>query len=330
MDCSRPYLKPCFCALLLAAAWPAAAQQESIVFTKPADLSTEKANDFMGGDHKGPGGLGAPSPFFNSKPKADYDILPGAQKPRLPSPQEIKQWQKNQDEKKNWTLMTPDQILGIPTKEQILGLPDPYHEENFTVEEKYISRQERQRNFSATNAMSGPGDFLKPDESPFQSPNVRQQKLQQEQRNGMLTASRFGPPSSPVLDASRDSDSIWHSAFNVVPQTPKPDPLQVAAMERFRAMMEPPPVEKPAAPASFGTPAPVVDRNMQAMPAFNPAGHSFAPLQNNIGRPTGLNPLPTITGQRPLDNAPKPKPLVEPPPWLKIDPKTGKPPQRKF
>ncbi|MDR3460363.1 MAG: hypothetical protein P4N60_23285 [Verrucomicrobiae bacterium] len=340
MDYSRSHLKLWLCALLLAVAWPVVAQ-ESIVFTKPADLPTDKANDFMGGgDHKAPGGYNAPSLFLNSKPRADFDILPGAPKPRTPSPEEIKLWQKFTDEKKNWTLMTPEQILGIPTAEQIMGLPDPNHEENLTVEEKYLRRQERERNFSATNAMHRPDDFLKPDNNPFLSKNDAKnadqfQQFQQDQRNGggMLSASRLGAGGSsmlPATDSGRNPDSIWHSAFTVVPEIPKPDPQQVAAMERFKAMMEPPVMEKPVAASGFATPAPVIDHNMQAMPAYNPAGRTFTPLENNIGRPTGLNPLPTVTGQRPLDTLPKPKPLVKPPPWLSDDPQTGKPLQRKF
>ena len=338
MDCCRPHLKRWLCALLLAAAWPVVAQ-ESIVFTKPADLPTDKANDFMGADHKTSGAFNTPAPLLNGKPKADYDILPGAQPPHRFSPEEIKQFQKSMDEQKNWTLMTPYEILKIPTPEQIMGLPDPNHEEGLTVEERYIQRQDRERNFSATNAMRGPDDSLKPGDNPFESQSQTDARKQydQDRRAGMPSASHFGPASSamlPVTDASRNPDSIWHSAFNVVPELPKPDPEQVAAMERFRAMMEPPAVEKPAAPSGlsgFGVPpTPVVDHNMQAMPDYNPAGRSFTALENNAGRPMGINPLPTVTGQRPLDTLPKPKPLVKPPPWLSDDPKVNKPQLQKF
>lgn len=327
-------MKPWFCALLLAAAWPVAAQQSPVVFSKPGDLPTDKANDFMGTDHKGAGGSAAPSPIVSSKPRADFDVLPGAQPPRIPSPAEVKQWQKSEDERKNWTLMTPYEILKIPTPQQILGLPDPNHEENLSTEEKYIRRQERERNASATNAMNRPDGFLKSDDNPFQSRKNDQQ--QPDQRNGMLSASRLGPGSAPLqpVDAARNPDSIWHSAFNVIPQAPKPDPEQVAAMERFRAMMEPPAVEKPAPVSGIATPAaPVIghnDHNMQAMPSYNPAGSTFTPVQNTAGRPMGINPLPTVTGQRPLDNAPKPKPLVKPPPWMTDSPQPGQPLHSKF
>ncbi|HEV2693649.1 MAG TPA: hypothetical protein VG347_12220 [Verrucomicrobiae bacterium] len=330
----RPEFKPWFCALLIAAAWPVVAQQ-SVVFTKPTDLPTDKANDFMGDAHKTSGTFNAPSPFFSSgKPQADYDILPGVRPPHTPSPAEIKQWQKSSDERQNWTLMTPEQILNLPTPEKILGLPDPNHEENLSIEEKYIRRQERQRSFSATNALRHSEDFLKQDDNPFQTKNIAQQQLQDDRRAGTLSTSRYGlgpaVTAPPITDAGRDPDSIWHSAFNVMPAVPKPDPIQVAAMERFRAMMEPPVVAKPAVVSSFSTPAPVVDHNMQAMPAYNPAGHSFSSLENNSGRPIGINPLPTITGERPSDNLPQPKPLVKLPPWMTDGPQAGTPPRSKF
>ena len=336
MDCYRPHLKPWFCALLLTAAWPVVAQQ-SVMFSKPGNLPTDKANDFMGTDHKGSGPANGPVPAVGSKARADFDILPGAQPPRMPSPEEIKQWKKAEDERKNWTLLTPYQILNIPTPEQILGLPDPNHEENLSTEEKYLRRQERERNMSATNALRQPDGFLRADDNPFRSKNdarESQQQMQQDRQNGVLTAARLGSGSAPLApltrDAGRNPDSIWHSAFNVVPELPKPDPEQVASMERFKAMMERPVVEKPAAVSGMPTPAPAVDHNMEAMPDYNPAGRSFTPVQNNIGRPTGLNPLPTITGQRPLDAAPKPKPIVKAPPWLSGETQPGQPLRPKF
>ncbi|HSY17047.1 MAG TPA: hypothetical protein VK815_01875, partial [Candidatus Acidoferrales bacterium] len=303
-------MKPWFCALLLAVAWPAAAQQ-SVIFSKPGDLPTDKANDFMNSEHKGAGAVNGPSPMVSAKPRADFDILPGAQPLRMPSPAEILQWQKAMDEKKNWTLLTPYQILNIPTKEQIMGLPDPNHEENLSTEEKYIRRQERERNASATNAMRRPDGFSSADDNPFESKNDRQQR--QNRPDETQSTVRLGPGSSPlapIMDGGRNPDSIWHSAFRVIPEAPKPDPEQVAAMERFKAMMEPPAAVKPASLSGFSTPAtPVVDHNLQPMPDYNPAGRTFVPVQNNAVRPTGLNPLPTVTGQRPLDAAPKPKPL---------------------
>jgi hypothetical protein len=127
MDCIYHNLKRWLCAVLLAAAWPVAAQ-EPMVFSKPVDLPTEKANDFMGDQHRAPGALNSPGSLFGSQPQADFDILPGTQPPRQISAEEVKQWQKLLDDKKNWTLLTPEEFMGIPTAEQIMGLPDPNHE----------------------------------------------------------------------------------------------------------------------------------------------------------------------------------------------------------
>ena len=134
----------------------------------------------------------------------------------------------------------------------------------------------------------------------------------------------------------RRAESPWADAFNQPPLAPKPDKEQQAQMERFRAMMEPPPPEKPV--VSAGMPplqAHRPDPNMQASPAFNPSGNSFTAVRDSASRPYGITPLPPVTGVRP-SSAPKPKPLVEPPPWVKDETKSksSKPPetfvQRKF
>jgi len=77
---------------------------------------------------------------------------------------------------------------------------------------------------------------------------------------------------------------------------------------------------------------PTPDPYMQAMPAsYNPAGHTFTPVQDTASRPTGINPLPTVTGQTPYNQtAPQPKPLVKLPPWMSTEPQPGQMPQRKF
>jgi hypothetical protein len=320
--------------VVLLAAWPAVAQ-ESMVFTKPADLPTDKANDFLGDQHHDLGLYGSSAPLFGGKPKADFDILPGAQKPTPLSPAEIRQWQKFLDDKKNWTLMTPEEILGIPTPEQIMGLPDPNHEENMSATERYIHRQERQQNLSATNAMTQTDYFKKDDGSPFQWQNSDTENDPQRSRTERLAGAYQSPDGaqSPLsgTDPNRDADSTWHSAFTFAPPPPKPDPQQVASMENFRALLEPVAPEKPAAPSGFSpAPAPAPDPYLQPMPAFNPAGRSFIPVSDTAGRPMGINPLPTITGQTPMQSAPKPKPLVKLPPWLSTEPDLTRPPQGKF
>jgi len=339
MDCPRHLNRWC-CALLLAGAavWPAVAD-DSVIFSKPADLPTDKANSFMGDQHKTPGSSGSSSSILSSKPRADFDILPGAQRTKPLSPEEIKRWEKNTDNQKNWTLLTPQEILGIPSPEKIMGLPDPNNRDgSLSATERYMNRQEAQRNMSATNALRQGDSLWGSDNNPFQS-----QKSKTDGRNGFAPGNlsdrtvRGSSPSQSGADQSQNTASLWHSAFAVAAPAPKADPEQVAAMERFRALMEPPPVEKPVSLPGYPAmpapaPAPKIDPYMQPMPAsYNAAGRSFTPVENTAGRPTGITPLPTITGQTPYNQtAPKPKPLVKPPPWMSKEPQPGEMPQRQF
>jgi hypothetical protein len=79
-------------------------------------------------------------------------------------------------------------------------------------------------------------------------------------------------------------------------------------------------------------PAPAPDSNLQPLPLFNPLGKSFTPVLNNSTRPTGIKPLPTITGPYTTPTTVKPAGKAELPPWLSDDtatPKFGMP-RRKF
>ena len=291
--------------------------QDSIIFSKPAN-PVDTANAFVSpAEHKLSDSSRAPTPLFGSKPNGNYDVLPGAQKPRPLSPEQARQAQKYYDEQRNWTLMTPAEILGVPTVEKILGIPSP--DQNLSVEERYLKQRSQQRSASATNALAHWNHAGNQEDSPFAPPHGDQKRNaagelivpnSQKKAGGFLTGQ-----ADTVLTAEeeRRANSPWISAF-AVPSLPKPDLAQQAKMERFRAMMEPPapeklPVSAPAVPAP--------NPNFQPLPKYNPAGNSYRPVQDGIGRPIGLMPLPTVTGVRPTAvNPPKAKPLTEPPPWV--------------
>src|SRR5258708_3808044 len=120
----RPVLMLAATALALAA--PA---QETIIFTKPADLSANKANAFLPANQHQVGDYNAPRQLFN-----DYT-------PDLPMPKPLRLNNNNVsvkealDRRKNWTLLTPEQILGIQTAEEILGVPDKTGADKLSLEE---------------------------------------------------------------------------------------------------------------------------------------------------------------------------------------------------
>jgi hypothetical protein len=131
--------------------------------------------------------------------------------------------------------------------------------------------------------------------------------------------------------ANQTAGSVWVSPFDSPAPLPKPTPEQLAGMDRFRALFDPPPPEKtPASEGVFGQPAPVPmpDPNLQVLPLANRSGHSFAALQNDIAKPTGLMPLPSVTG--PVTPPKKASPLAQPPPWLQNPLDSSSLPQRQY
>ena len=331
---------PVFVAVLLAARLACA--DDSIIFSKPADLPTERANSFMEQvPHKMQDSYTAPSSMFGSG-QVEFDRLPGAQMQPQLTGEQLKQWQKMLDQKKNWTLMTPEEILGLPTPQKIFGLPDPNDDQRLSVEERYIRRQEQQHNTSATNALRQAGGLADADENPFQRRTAGQPGFGQEVRLGQNARNNyFGQPASAMTgqgadNAAKNGGGFWKSAFN--PQAPQSvdrgELEQQASITQIRALMESPQPEKPVAmSAEISRPvAPVRDPNMQVLPTFNQNGNSFRPVADFAGRPSGIMPLPGITAARPpVSISEKRKPLVEVPPWLDDERKAPTtPPVRKF
>jgi hypothetical protein len=332
---------PRFCARLaagVALAALSAAAQPNIQFSKPVDQETaKKDNSFMRSDselRRAAGGFNAPSPLFNLGPVQAFDRLPGAAAPRAASPEDSRKWQKILEGKKNWTLMTPEEILGVQTPEQILGIPDPKNDDKLTPEERFLQRQERLSSAAATNSYRRPDAYLRDDRSnPFRQPGAGDPFARPGANLDSTSPKYFGQP----LNASSDSPfgakdkqaSEWSNPFNL-PPSPKATPEQLAGMERFRALMEPAAVlEKPASAARPAMVAAAPDPYLEALPNLNPAGHTFTSPQRNIGKPSGIKPLPGITGPYPAPAA-RTAAQSQLPPWLSDSATPFSVPQRKF
>ena len=81
-------------------------------------------------------------------------LLPAPLPPAI-SPGQARQMQQLLDEQKNWALLTPEQILGPPTREKILGIADRDafgQPKNETGMMQYLERQEQLR--ARTNDVS--------------------------------------------------------------------------------------------------------------------------------------------------------------------------------
>ena len=326
---------------LLALGLPASAQQ-SIQFSKPVNQDPAvPANAFLQGNRSAPTTFNAPSSLFNNPgATADFDVLPGGPQPVILGARS-EQWQRALEDRKNWTLMTPEKILGIPTPESILNIADPNDDPKLSAEERFLQRQDRQARMAATNNAIRSPDFLFErdnglDDSPFRDQNDSRRTSGSSHGSDPAISGPLGsfkPFSGRDPQAAAEANqasSIWTSPFGTPLTTPKQTPEQLAGMERFRSLFDAP-AQSPDKPtraiySSGAVTAP--DPNMQALPAFNPAGRSFTPLASDIARPTGLTPLNGLTGPRPAP--PKKTPLVQPPPWISESPQSSAFPQRQF
>jgi hypothetical protein len=237
------------------------------------------------------------------------------------SPSALDAWNK----RKNWTLLTPEQIMGKQTPEEIMGLANPNGQGKLSLEEQFLLRESQARTASATNAMPA----LNRNPALFAADQDRQNPLTRQQGNfsstdradeqngakaGFLTR-LLGP--GPSVGEPKPN-SAWASVF-AQPTQPKPSPGQLDSMERFRALMVPTsPPDRPGASAGY-SPAPYHDPYLQPQPTYNPAGRSASALQDNFSRPTGIKPLPSATTQ-PVQSTVRPAWQANLPPWLSDKP----------
>lgn len=304
--------------LLAAGIFPVMAQQ-TIVLSKPADASADKANSFMenrsgrlNNDHN------APKSLFNT------DISPTLPMPRPVNYQyQDPSVQEALNKRKNWTLLTPEEILGIQTPEQILGVTADKNKPKLTLEEKFLQRQNLGGPTNTRPASLFARENAEKD-NPFSRNRddrdsvLRANEKQLGERLNLDAAGNFerlkkAAAQDAYLANGRKEDSPWASAF-ANPAMPKRSPDQLASMERFRAMLEPTAPAQPA-PSTIRASA-TVDPYLQPQPKINPNGRSVEALENNSSRPTGITPLPTVTG--PVSTTPKKRPdwQAQLPPWL--------------
>ncbi len=309
----------------LAGAALTALAQETLIDSKLTEEPVDRANSFLGDSKRqiNAGDYNAPRQLFNN---------PG---PSLPPPQPLiinrdPAVEDALNKRKNWMLLTPEQILGIKTPEEILGIKNPDDAKNLSLEEKYLLRQSRAAASAATNGRAG-SLLGKNEANPFANSTEDQDYFsrggfaQPDDKTRSGATRSFNQVFNPKLSDSfsgdeRNRDSVWTSAF-AQPTPPKITPEQLADRERFRALMEP--VSPPAAPAGYAPPVP--SPYLQPQPKFNPAGNSYSPLENNAARPTGINPLPSITGPAPKPVEKRPSWMAQPAPWLTDGPQARNP-----
>ena len=317
--------------------------ENTIQFSKPVDLESVNQGNLplpLPKERRSVvGGVSAPSDLF-SRPQDDLPLpAPVMMVPRTASMKEAL------NRRDNWTLMTPGEILGVPTAGKILGLADAKGEDQLSPDERFLLRLQRERQTASALSALRQGDvrLLQGDKNsnPFARHDDRVPLTKAEAQaqpgspkyfsqllNGVpdrVSNADVPKPNSPWGAASAGS-SPWVTAFTQLNPLP-PSPDQLADMERFRALMEPnSPPDKPAVVTRY---LPVTDPNMQVQPSFNPAGHSYEPVREKISRPQGLTPLPGLTGSY---STPAQLPVqAKLPPWMQQDaPQSFSLPSRKF
>ena len=242
------------------------------------------------------------------------------------------------DERENWALMTPEEILGVGTAGSLLRTPEQKatdDKKNLSVFERFLERQQL-LHLPVTNGNYGSDSASGWDFSRNQrgltngTPSGRV-------RNGLPGAGRlldrfFNDPLANRPFAGQDGNQSggWFSSLGLPPQPAPPTPEQLAERERFRQLLDSSSVSETSAKSapigkSLSSLQPFSDTTSDQMPTVNPVGASYAPLSSGIGRPAGLTPLPGITTVPASSQSSAPPAWApQPPPWLLPTP------QRKF
>jgi len=297
------------------------------------------------------------TPSLSPKPPESLDLSEASEAPlqmqfnRLPealplpsvmpllTPGEAERERDLDDRRRNWALMTPAEILGIVTPEQILGVSerDAFGQPKYpTALERYADRQTRLLLLAKTNAApsgSAPpawyflGDRRDEANSPFGT-----KEPPDPQASSRLNA----PLNNPFypFSARQNDNSGWSKLFDNTPfpVAPMPSAAQVEDMERFRQLLNPgsPSPVTAATPGSGGLktslPQALLGSGLAQSP--NRLGGSFTPLTSGIGRPAELPKLTPTWGLSYTSPPPAEAWAPQPPPWLSPSPFTA--PQRKF
>jgi len=317
--------------LLAAGTLPAPAQQ-TIVISKPADISPDKANNFMD----------SPSRRANNSHNAPRSLFNNNVSPDLPAPRTVNYQphdpavQEALNKRKNWTLLTPEEILGIQTPEQVLGISADKNKTKLTLEEKFLQRQIKTGPTNGIGRADSP--FSKDDNNPFTQNSRNREDRDVFSRDSARQLDERGDSSltrlldhlnknktaqDPYSISARRENSPWASDF-ANPTTPPRSSDQLSSMERFRAMLEPPPSAQPAGSTARFPTTPITkpDSYLQPQPKINPNGRTVTSLEDNSSRPTGITPLPGVTGSTPITAPKRPEWQAQLPPWLVNKPQT--------
>jgi hypothetical protein len=272
----------------------------------PADDSSQPSAQFF--SLSPPASLGSPTPDFNPA------------------------WQKQQQARAEWSLQTPEEIMGLQTPRQMFGLPEA--DQDLSPEERYLHRQNLAK-AAAAEARLSPPDGLNHDFSVrLDRTDGVDSPLSPVDRDAAASFSRMfkdaGP--SPFGSSKSPLSGSEPAAATSAAEIAKAQQAQAAEMARFRNLIGEAPLSRDPAPI---LPHPPLASGLQPADALgvDEFGRPAAPHPVDPSKPSGLTLPPEIIGYHPETPRKAKKPAWEPqvPPWLSGDLSTpDKPPLRKF
>ncbi len=238
-----------------------------------------------------------------------------------------------QAERRNWTMMTPAEIFGVTTPAKLLQPSERDklgQEKNTTQLERYLDRanpaQSGFTNGWRNGQVNSPGIFSRDEDHSSLFAGGRNNTADSTENFNWLPVARRNNNSS--LNQNRNPAANL-SDGSAEKKATKEKLEQIAAMERFRQLLQPLPAPSPTS-RFFPAPKLGTDPNLTS-PDFvsSLAGSVFTPLSSGIGRPAGLPALPGIATPR-LQSTETPSWKPQPPPWLSQSPVPTSFPQQKF
>src|SRR5208282_4774162 len=173
----------------------------------------------------------------------NFDFNPlGDALPLPPRPGFSGETAQQQDRRRNWTLLTPAEILGAATPEKMMGIPERNafgQPKNLTALERYTDRQNQlQLRLAKTNALLA-GDSSSAwnfSGDTFAMSN----SISGRWRNAETSHNPLFKFASDRHTLSRQNDNnAWSRLFDQPAAMPAPDLAQQADMERFRQLLNP-------------------------------------------------------------------------------------------
>jgi hypothetical protein len=310
-------------AALSAAVWPAAAQNgaapagQAILFSTPAGDSAASNTTTLASPDSGlrdfDNQFQSPASVFNAAPQQQFSLPSGGP---IISGSHARRLQKNAEDQKNWALLTPEEILGVTSPEEILA-SDTQDKEHKSPSERFLARQQTVATNSFFTDNQSSRWILSKDRDDANAAGSARPGLP----DAAQFLNRFGsalPDNNPFAAQNQDD---WFKAQS--PAVPKPNLEQIAAMERFRQLLNSSSsadaLEKSSGSKFLSSQEPPLDPNLEALPVVNRFGASYTPLSRSINKPSGLTPLPGIT-QPILTPVVTPSWAPKPPPWLTDNP----------